>query len=136
MALFRAYKPGQGRYARITSGVLLALLSAYGCRSLSWVLADAGAMPTFLGVTVTWAQVVPVAVFFVVMAAGVYALNHPRVADFLIETETEMGKVNWPSRRTVVASSVVVIVVVLIMAGCLYGIDRFFLVILEQIGLY
>ncbi len=130
------YKPGQGRYARISSGVLLGLLVAYGCQSLRGLLADAGDLVQLGWITLTYAQVGPAAVFLLAAAALAFALNRAKVADFLIETEIEMGRVMWPTRRAVVSSSVVVIITLLVMAGFLYGVDYLFLELLKLIGLY
>jgi preprotein translocase subunit SecE len=50
-------------------------------------------------------------------------LNQPRQADFLIETEQELRKVNWPTRDETVQASIVVMVVVLVLAVFLAGSD-------------
>jgi preprotein translocase SecE subunit len=118
-------------------GVLAALLTAYGCASLRDVLSDAGTLPDFFKalfrVDVSYAQVVPIAVFIAVMALTLWFLNWPRFADFLIDTELEMGKVAWPARKAVVASSVVVIVTMVVMGVMLYGIDVALLFVLRRL---
>jgi len=141
MTPFQIYKPGQGRTARLSSGVLLGLLTAYGCSSLKVTLIDAGTLPAFMlklffGHPVTYGEVIPVIVFIFVMAAVVWMLNYPKFADFLIETEIEMSRVAWPTRSTVVGSSVVVIVTVIVMSVLLYLVDWGFLLILTKAGLY
>lgn len=135
MAL-KIYKPGQGRYARIATGVLLALLVGYGCASLRQVLSEAGTLVESGRLTLTYAQVVPVVVFVLSTAALAAALNYPKFADFLIETEIEMGRVVWPTRKAVFTSAVVVIITMLVMAGFLYGADRLLLRLLKVVGLY
>jgi len=49
--------------------------------------------------------------------------NKPRQADFLIETEQELRKVNWPTKDETIHASIVVIVVVLVLAVFLAGSD-------------
>ena len=133
---FQIHKPGQGRYARISCGVLMALLAAYGCQALSGTLSDAGEFFSLFGNPVYYFQAVPLIVFLVLVVATVWLLNWPKFADFLIETEIEMGRVAWPTRRAVVGSSVVVIVTVLIMSFFLYGVDRLLLWLLQLVKLY
>jgi preprotein translocase SecE subunit len=45
-----------------------------------------------------------------------YALNRPDLADLLIETESEMRKVTWPTLEEAKNSSLVVVVCVVVMA--------------------
>lgn len=134
MAL-KIYKPGQGRYARIGAGVLLGVLVAYGCRSLAGQIPTGNLMETS-AITLTYEQVIPVVVFLGVILGLAIALNMPKVADFLIETEIEMGRVIWPSRAAVIASSTVVIVTMVVMAALLWGVDFGLLKILELVRLY
>ena len=138
---FKVYKPGQGRYARLTCGAMLGLLTAYGCKALADTLVDAGKLPeftkkVFLGAEVTYAQVVPIAVFIAIMAVIIWGLNYPKFAEFLIETEIEMGRVAWPSRSSVIGSSMIVIVTVVIMSLLLFGMDNALLFLLQKSGLY
>ncbi len=133
---FKIYKPGQGRYARISTGVLLGLLVAYGCASLKGALSEAGTLITFSRFALTYAQVVPVVVFIVLVTAIALGLNYAKFADFLIETEIEMGRVVWPTRKGVFASSTVVIVAVIGMAILLWAVDKGLVAVLELIKLY
>jgi preprotein translocase subunit SecE len=123
------YKPGQGRYARISTGVLLGLFVGYGCNSLRYLLGGTS-------LSAVLARVIPVAVFLVAAAGIAFALNYPKFADFLIETEIEMGRVIWPTRKAVLGSSVVVIVTVLVMAALLFGADELLLWLLRRLRLY
>jgi preprotein translocase subunit SecE len=50
-------------------------------------------------------------------------LNRPKVADFLIETETELRKVAWPNFKDTRHASIVVIITVLVLAFFLAGAD-------------
>lgn len=55
-----------------------------------------------------------------------WIVNKPKVVDFLIATETEMRKVNWPRQREVTGSTMVVIAGTLIMAGFLWVVNLIF----------
>ena len=138
---FRIYKPGQGRYVRTATGVLLGLWGIYGCSALSNALSDSGELPgflkpIFLGQAVTYSQVVPVAVFIALVLVVVWFLNWPKFADFLIETEIEMARVAWPGRNAVIGSSVVVVVTVVVMSFVLFGIDQLLYVIFRLLRVY
>jgi preprotein translocase SecE subunit len=51
-------------------------------------------------------------------------LNRPATVDLLIDTEQEMRKVSWPSRKEVQNATIVVILVTLTMAMLLFGFDE------------
>jgi|SRR5262245_63974195 len=132
------YKPEQGTYARTTAILLLAGLLFFGCHSLYYWLhsfRDAEGAPgamsreltdgpvPVLGMPVTWALIIAT----VVGIAGVWGLqrflNRPKIADLLIDAETEMRKCTWPSFGETVKSSVVILVVMLFFTGVLAGMD-------------
>lgn len=69
---------------------------------------------------------VAVGLLVVLGALSYYLLNKPRVVDFMIATEAEMRKVNWPSRREVIGSTWVVVCGTLMMAVLLLVVDVFF----------
>lgn len=133
---FSIYKPGQGKYARLATGALLALLAAYGTSSLRGALGESGVMFRIGPQEFTYAQIIPIVVFALLVAAIAWGLNHRRFADFLIETETEMGRVIWPARSAVIGSAVVVIVTLVLTSVLLYGADNLLLVVLKSVGLY
>jgi preprotein translocase SecE subunit len=62
-----------------------------------------------------------------------WVFNKPRVVDFLIATEAEMKKVNWPTRREIIGSTWVVICGSFMMAILLFGIDVVFAWLFTQI---
>jgi preprotein translocase subunit SecE len=73
---------------------------------------------------VSWGLLVSSAAFlYGLWAAFNLVVNHPQRVDFLIETETELRKMAWPTRREYVGASVVVIIIVLIVALYLWGVD-------------
>jgi preprotein translocase subunit SecE len=61
--------------------------------------------------------------WIVVIAACVFlyrGLNRPRAADFLIETDTEVRKVTWPSWNDAWNSSLIVLIFVVVMTGFIF----------------
>ena len=74
----------------------------------------------------------------VVAIAGLvlfWLLNKPNIVDFMISTETEMKKVNWPSRREIIGSKWVVIAGTLMVAGLLTVVDIVFIYVFRAIGI-
>jgi len=113
------YKPGQGYYTR--------MLTAVGAGTIV-VLGVAWLWPRLEGFSSAIYYQVGLAIALIGGAGGLlwFLLNKPRIADFMIATEGEMKKVNWPTRREVVGSTVVVIGGTLFIAGLLFVIDLFF----------
>ncbi|MFW6028369.1 MAG: preprotein translocase subunit SecE [bacterium] len=110
------YKPGQGYYTRMLSAIGAATLVLVGIAWL-WRELEVLANPFYYQVAAA-----------IVIIAGTGALmwwllNKPRVADFMIATEAEMKKVNWPTRREIIGSTWVVICGVLMLAALLFIID-------------
>lgn len=124
------YKAGQGRYTRIATGAFLALFAGFGCSSLYYVLGMTERLDALAR------RAIPVGLFLALVAAIALLMNWPKLADFLIETEVEMTRVIWPSKREVIGSSLVVIITVLVMAAFLHGADWVLLKLLEGVRLY
>ena len=134
-----AYKQEQGRMARMAAYWSLAVLLFYGCYSLYYSLLgwfpgklgtpfklgaeSSGLRIPILGIDVNAALVIAT----LVLAAGLFVLyrwqNKPSNADFLIETESELRKVTWPSMPEAIGSSFVVILTVLFLMFFLAGSD-------------
>ncbi|HEX9793670.1 MAG TPA: preprotein translocase subunit SecE, partial [Planctomycetota bacterium] len=116
---------------------------AYGCMSLRAGLERfdglrnelAADLPLF-GTRVNGALLVAFAIFVVLTVSWVRWLSRARAADRLIEVESEIRKVTWPSFKEASNSSVVVIVAVLILMGFLalsdFLLGGFFNVVLWQ----
>jgi preprotein translocase subunit SecE len=122
----QVYKPGQGKYTRLISGLSVAVVVAIGCWRLYEMLAatDWNAWIVFL---------VPLIVF-VAAGVGIYwLLNKSSVADFMIASEGELKKVNWSSRKEVAVSTFVVIVVVVAMAMLLGATDMVFQLVFDKL---
>jgi len=122
----QVYKPGQGKYTRLTSGISVAVVVAIGCYELWQRLAatDMNAWIIFM---------VPLMVFVAIGVATYWALNKPSVADFLIASEGELKKVNWSSRKEVAVSTFVVILVVVVMAALLGATDMVFQLVFDKL---
>mgnify|MGYP001822474700 CR=1 FL=1 len=64
-----------------------------------------------------------------------WLLNKPKIADFMIATENEMKKVNWPSRQAVIGLTWIVIVGTLMIAAILFVSDFGFTNLAKWIGI-
>jgi len=127
-----AYKKDQGRMARMAVFWSLAILVFYGCTSLHETLVGnwdealgtplAGRIPV-LGLDVNGALLISVVVFAGALAFLYRWSEKPKNADLLIETETELRKVTWPTADEAVKSSVVVVLTVTFLMVFLAGAD-------------
>jgi preprotein translocase SecE subunit len=81
-------------------------------------------------------QAAGVAVLMLLGAGITYWLTgmRPGTVEFLIATDGEMKKVNWSSRRDIIASTGVVIMWSVLLAGGLFVVDSIFAVIFRLIG--
>ena len=127
-----AYKKDQGRTARLTAFWSLAILVFYGATSLRTELvsqAESLAKPLggiripVLGIDLSPAFLAAAVVFGIGMFFLVRWLERPRQADLLIETESELKKVTWPSLEETINGSVVVILCVVFIMVYLAGAD-------------
>lgn len=129
-----AYKPDQGRLARLAAFWALGLLVFYGAMSFHSTLTahfEWAQRPLVTGmpkIPVLGLRLNPALLLAgLLLASGLYGLHwylaKPKSADLLIETEAEMRKVTWPSMAEAVNSSVVVIVCVLFLMAYLAGAD-------------
>jgi preprotein translocase SecE subunit len=132
------YKPDQGNYARTTALLLLSGLVVFGCHTLYyWLLSFRGddAHPGFmvrelsngpvpvLGLALTPALLISVAVGLGLLWAAAHLLNRPKPAEMLIECETEMRKCTWPSPKETITASMVILVVMLFFTGAMAFFD-------------
>ncbi|MBL8862742.1 MAG: preprotein translocase subunit SecE [Planctomycetes bacterium] len=130
-----AYKQDQGRYARLAAFWSLAILIFYGCTSLYTTLLGyfpnvmakplVAGMPKVpvLGVPLNPGMLIAAAVLGLSVWFLYRLLERPKQADALIETESELRKVTWPTVPEAVRSSVVVIACVLFIMAYLAGAD-------------
>lgn len=121
------YKPGQGKLARGIAYLLGVILVVSGAASLYRFINVPGR---------EWVKDVPLighisiynTIAFGVALLGLLVLhlvlNRPRSVDTLIDTEQELKKVSWPSRREVKNATIVVSIVTFVMAILLFGFDE------------
>ena len=123
-----AYKKDQGRMARMTAYWSGTIFLFYGCVSLfreltgsSAQLAQAvgGIEIPVLGMELSPSLMIATVVFL----GGAYLffrwVERPKQADLLIETESEMRKVTWPSLSETMSGSITVILTVLVLMAIL-----------------
>lgn len=129
---FDIYKPSQGYYTRIWTGVSLGVLI---CWMAHFLYEKFGVVGT--GTTTKYIQTgVAVATILGLGLVSYWALAlNRRICDFLIATEGEMKKVNWTSRKEIIGSTKVVIFVVVAMSVLLFVVDVFFMVFFNSIGI-
>jgi preprotein translocase SecE subunit len=127
-----AYKKDQGRMARMAAYWSLAILLFYGCTSLHTELS--ALFPSLaepiggIRVPVISMDLSPaLIVSSLVLGTGLWLLyrwqNTPKQADLLIETESELKKVTWPTLDEAINGSVVVILCVVFLMAFLAGAD-------------
>ena len=126
------YKSGQGYWTRVLTAIGAATLVA---ASLAFIWSeleqairdDTARLYTQSGVCVV-----------VILAFGIVAwrlLNRPKFVDFMIATEAEMRKVNWPNRREIIGSTVVVVVGTFLLALVLYVVNIVFALLFTKINI-
>jgi len=121
-----AYRKDEGRYARMIAFWSLALLLAYGCLSGlrvklgQWMSSDAVIVDQFplLG-TLKVSTLIAIGVLVVLCFLVHVWLVRPKAADALIDTETEMRKVTWPTFSDTWAGTIAVIVTVIVLLAFL-----------------
>jgi len=107
------------------------LLLLFGCTFLYDMLVGMDSMgPAIAGIRIPIVSVDLNGAFVaagILFLAGVIAIRRwqrtPKVADLLIDTESELRKVTWPTMDEVINSSIVVVVSVLLMGAFLAAAD-------------
>ncbi|MEZ0229866.1 MAG: preprotein translocase subunit SecE [Planctomycetota bacterium] len=135
--LFNFYRPDEGHRARALIGIAIAILGLYGSHSLwDWLpkgpedfwgkkIFDLGSDEFALNPAVALALALSVGV----LAAVLKLVNYPRFVDFLIDTESELKKVSWASRRQVMSESIVVLATVVIVGLFVFTVDQLLILI-------
>jgi len=126
---FAIYKPGQGYWTRVLTAVGAGTIVLTGAL---WIAERLSGLPE--GSQLYWQAGVAVAIVAVFGSVIYYLLNKPNIVDFMIATEAEMKKVNWPSRKEIIGSTVVVISGTLILAALLFVINLGFGWFFQEIG--
>lgn len=114
---FRLYKEGQGSKARGVVAVVVALLGLLAATGFyDFMVARDFAESSLLKVpffnwSIDFASLAAIVLFGLFVVFGVWMYNHPKLSDFLIETENELkNKVTWPTKRETFTNSLVVVV--------------------------
>lgn len=132
-SFFEVYKPGQGYYIRLGSGIFFGVLILWGAQ---FAYEQMGALQTSEKAWTLYAHYgVPVLVL-AVFGLAMYWLTcvNRRAVDFLVATEGEMKKVSWSSRREVIGSTKVVIATTFILGFALFVVDLAFMLFFSWIG--
>ena len=114
------YKPDQGRLARGMAFWLITALNYYGCRTLYYYLSwDWAQNPLIekripiVNIPLNPTFVISSVVFLAFVYLVIRLINSAKLGTLLIETETEMKKVTWPTLSESFNSSIVVLVAVI-----------------------
>lgn len=77
---------------------------------------------------------VPLLLLSLAVWVGYRLVNYPPMAEFLINTEAEMAKVTWTSRKRLIRDTGVVLLTVLFFAVFLYLLDIIWVLVLTTLG--
>jgi len=127
---FTIYKPGQGYWARMLTAVSVGVVTL---ATVAWLWNVLQQYVTSKNLIYIQASIC-VGILAVVGLTVAYILNKPRVVDFLIATEAEMRKVNWPSRRELIGSTWIVICGTFLLAAFMFITDLGFVLFFQKIG--
>ncbi len=118
----KPHKPGQGFWTRLGTGIGAGLVILFTVQFIYRRL------PLVTGLSrdewMLFAVVGGIAIVLALVAW--WLINRPKHADFLINTDGEMKKVNWPTWRELIGSTKVVIGFMFLMAGLLFAYDIIF----------
>ncbi len=121
-SFFRPYKPGQGFWTRLGTGMGAGLIILFTIQFLFknlpvWtpLRADSWHLYAALAIAAT-----------ALCALAWWLINRPKHAEFLIATDGEMKKVNWTSRRELLGSTKVVVFFMFFIATVLFLYDIVF----------
>ena len=127
--MFTIYKSGQGYWTRVLTAIGAGTLVVTG---VFWLWAQMQRLTS--SSRVYYQSAMAVVIIFVFGALFYWLLNKPNIADFMIATEGEMKKVNWPSRRQVVSLTWVVICGTITFAVFLWLINMLFGLLFLEMG--
>ena len=127
------YKLNQGVYARAVAGMAILVLALFASVRLFELLGGRDQSPMAVGIPVAyfWALALfvvlaaVVSVFTFGLHTGVRGLDSTSMAlvDLLIDTQTELQKVSWPTREELRTSTTVVLICLAVLSVLLYAVD-------------
>ena len=133
MSFFRAYREGDGKWAR---GALASLLFLVGLvaavNTFEWFEGnDWGTDVLFVIPLLNWPvqfqALFSVLIFVPFVLTGMWYYNQQRVSDFLIDTEKELiEKVTWPNRSQTTKNSIIVVITCIVIMGWITMANLFF----------
>jgi len=120
--VYRLYKEGQGIWARGALATVVGVTGLYATVSFfawlegtDWSRSELFRIP-FLDWSIRIQSIASLVVLLPFILGGVWLYNHPKLTDFLIDTESELkNKVTWPTRKETVQNSVVVFLTCLVL---------------------
>lgn len=128
-----AYRKDQGRMARMATFWSLTVLLAYGCIRMRSELSGwkpdslgtglGGIEIPLVGLPLSPALLLAIGAFVVGLIFLNRTVEKPKNADLLIETESELRKVTWPTLDETIDGSIVVMVVVVFLMAFMAGAD-------------
>src|SRR5688500_16925476 len=119
---FLPYKPGQGFWTRLGTGMGAALVILFTVQFLYtrlpvWTKLSRNDWPLYTILAVTGVGL---------SLLAWWLINRQKHAEFLIATDGEMKKVNWTSRRELIGSTKVVVFFMFFIAAVLFSYDVVF----------
>ena len=119
-AFFTIYRPHQGGWVRLGTAVASALFIGATALFLAYDVSTSAKWSSKLTIIIVSLWVLGSA------ALAWWAQNKAMHVEFIIDTDSEMKKVNWTSRKELIGSTKVVILFMLIMSTMLFFIDIVF----------
>ncbi len=120
--LLTPYKRGQGFWTRLGTGLGAGLIILFTIRFLYQRIPSITGLPP--GDWRVLAALAGLALLLVGLAW--YLINRPKHAEFLINTDGEMKKVSWATRRELIGNTKVVIGFMFLTAALLFSYDVIF----------
>jgi preprotein translocase SecE subunit len=117
---FTIHRRGQGKWTRIGTAIASGMVVV---GSVIFISGEVGANAHWDPRT---SMIVAAAFAVVVGALAFWLQNKPSNVAFLIDTDSEMKKVNWTSRKELIGSTKIVIGFMVIMALMLFVVDILF----------
>jgi len=121
MAL-QVYKSGQGYWTRLMTAIAVLTFTAGAAAWFNAKILTVYVIPSSPN-EMYWKAGIIAGTILRFGALLWYLLNKPKIADFMIATENEMKKVNWPSKQAVMGLTWIVIAGTLMIAAILFVAD-------------
>jgi len=125
---YTIYKSGQGYWTRMCTAGGILMVSAFTSQFTFGQILVPWPLPRGISFGVS------LGIFLVMLLLGLWYMNRPASADFLIATDSEMKKVNWTSRQELIGATKVVILFVVVIALALFVIDFVFSSLFFRMG--